>query len=245
MNVATFIAARPRSPPALGRRAVGDEEDLLKAAQKNDLATATEILDRHPSLLRMRTPNGTLVLTATFYGAADVLKLLLARTPEDALNLYEASTVGNARRLKTILGQSRVRVNEANPEEGFTPLGLAAFFGHSEAVKVLLEHGADVNLKPPSRFANTAVDAAVSGDRADAVRILLAAGANPNVTSDANYTTLHKAAVHGNLDVVRMLLDHGADVHAIRDGGHTPLDDATEKGHVAIADLLRARGAKG
>jgi len=245
VNVATFIAARPRSPPALGRRAVGDEEDLLKAAQKNDLATATEILDRHPSLLRMRTPNGTLVLTATFYGAADVLKLLLARTPEDALNLYEASTVGNARRLKTILGQSRVRVNEANPEEGFTPLGLAAFFGHSEAVKVLLEHGADVNLKPPSRFANTAVDAAVSGDRADAVRILLAAGANPNVTSDANYTTLHKAAVHGNLDVVRMLLDHGADVHAIRDGGHTPLDDATEKGHVAIADLLRARGAKG
>jgi len=77
------------------------------------------------------------------------------------------------------------------------------------------------------------------------VRILLAAGANPNVRSEANYTTLHKAAVHGNLDVVRMLLDHGADVHAVRDGGHTPMDDAKEKGHVAIADLLRARGAKG
>src|SRR5439155_812832 len=84
------------------------------------------ILDRNPSLLRMRTPNGTLVLTATFYGASDVLKLLLARTPEDALNLYEAATVGNARRLKTILGQSRVRVNEPTPEEGFDPLGLAA-----------------------------------------------------------------------------------------------------------------------
>ena len=224
---------------------MGDEDDLLKAAQKNDLAKAQEILDRHPSLLRMRTPNGTLVLTATFYGAADVVKMLLARTPEDALNLYEAATVGNARRLKTILGQSRVRVNESTPEEGFTPLSLAAFFGHPEAVKVLLEYGADVNLKPPSRFANTAVDAAVSGDHADVVRILLAAGANPNVTSEANYTTLHKAAVHGNLDVVRMLLDHGADVHAVRDGGHTPMDDAKEKGHVAIADLLRARGAKG
>ncbi len=224
---------------------MGDEDDLLKAAQKNDLAKATAILDRHPSVLRMKTPNGTLVLTATFYGAADVVKLLLARTPEDALNLYEAATVGNERRLKTILGQSRVRVNESTPEEGFTPLGLAAFFGHPEAVKVLLESGADVNLKPPSRFANTAVDAAVSGDHADVVRILLAAGANPNVRSEANYTTLHKAAVHGNLDVVRMLLDHGADVHAVRDGGHTPFDDAKEKGHAAIADLLRVRGAKG
>lgn len=218
---------------------------MLRAAQKNDAGIVQAILDRHPSLLRIRTPNGTLVLTATFYGASDVLKLLLARTPEDALNLYEAATVGNARRLKTILGQSRVRVNEATPEEGFAPLGLAAFFGHSEAVKVLLEYGADVNLKPPSRFANTAVDAAVSGDHADVVRILLAAGADPNVRSEANYTTLHKAAVHGNLEVVRMLLDHGADVHAIRDGGHTPMDDAKEKGHAAIVDLLRTRGTKG
>src|SRR3989475_4270072 len=76
-------------PAALGGQAMGDEDDLLKAAQKNDLAKAQEILDRHPPLLRMKTPNGTLVLTATFYGAADVVKLLLARTPEDALNLYE------------------------------------------------------------------------------------------------------------------------------------------------------------
>src|SRR5438094_793707 len=150
---------------------MGDAEELLTAAQKNDLAKAKAILDRDPSLLRMRTPNGTLVLTATFYGASDVLKLLLARTPEDALNLYEAATVGNARRLKTILGQSRVRVNEATPEEGFDPLGLAAFFGHSEAVKVLLEHGADVNQKPPSRFANTAVDSAVAAAHTDDVRV--------------------------------------------------------------------------
>src|SRR2546425_13008375 len=128
---------------------MGDEDDLLKAAQKDDLAKATAILDRHPSLLRMKTPNGTLVLTATFYGAADVVKLLLARTPEDALNLYEAATVGNERRLKTILGQSRVRGNEPNKEEGFTPLRLAAFLGHPEALNGLLEHGADVDPQRP------------------------------------------------------------------------------------------------
>src|SRR5438445_3352266 len=117
---------------------MGDEDELLKASQKNDLAKAQGILDRNPSLLRMRTPNGTLVLTATFYGASDVLKLLLARTREDALNLYEAPTVGNARRRKTILGQYRVRVNEPTKEEAFDPLGLAAFFGHCGAVKGLL-----------------------------------------------------------------------------------------------------------
>jgi uncharacterized protein len=224
---------------------MADGQDLLTAVQKNDGARVREILDRDPSLLRMRTPNGTLVLTAAFYGATDSLKVLLDRTPEDALNVHEAATTGNARRLKTILGQSRVRINEATREEGFAPLGLAAFFGHPEAVKVLLDHGAEVNLKETSRFQNTPVDAAVAGDHAQVVRILLAAGANPNVRSEGNYTTLHKAASHGNLEIVRMLLDHGADPNAVRDGGHTPIDDARAKGHPAVVELLRAREAKG
>src|SRR3989475_3171506 len=222
---------------------MGDEDDLLTAAQKNDLAKAEAILDRNPSLLRMHTPNGTLILTATFYGAGDVVKLLLARTSEDALNLYEAATVGNARRLKTILGQSGVRVNEATKEEGFDPLGLAAFSGHAEAVKALVDHGADVNQKPPSRFANTAVDAAVSGDHADVVRILLAAGANPNLRREAHYTTLHKAAVPRDLEIVRVLLGRRAGLHATPDGGHTPLDDAKEEGHAGLADLPLGPGA--
>src|SRR2546429_2917778 len=189
---------------------MGDEDDLLKAAQKNDATKLASILDRNPSLLRMHTPNGTLVLTAMYYDAADAVKTLLDRTPEDALNLYEAATVGNERRLKTILGQSRVRVNEPNKEEGFTPLGLAAFFGHPEAIKVLLEHGADVNLKLPSRFANTAVDAAVSGNRAEAVRILLAAGADPNPRSEGEAPTLPKDPPHGDLESLPMVPHHRA-----------------------------------
>src|SRR5437879_11080506 len=100
---------------------MGDEDDLLKSAQKNDLAKAQAILDRNPSLLRMHTPNGTPVLPATFYEAGDIDKLLLARPPEDALNLYEAATVGNARRLETILGPSSLRVNEATKQERFHP----------------------------------------------------------------------------------------------------------------------------
>src|SRR3989449_411041 len=134
---------------------MGDEDDLLKAAQKNDATKLASILDRNPSLLRMHTPNGTLVLTAMYYDAAD------------------------------------------------------------------------------------------SGTRAEAVRILLAAGADPNPRSEGNATTLHKAAQHGNLEVVRMLLDHGADPNAVRDGGHTPADDAIKEGHAAVAELLRSRGSKG
>jgi ankyrin repeat protein len=219
-----------------------DSDELLAAVQKDDAPHAREILDRNPLILRMRTPNGTLVLTAAYHGATKALGLLLERTPEDALGLHEAAAIGNARRLKTILGQSRARVNAANPE-GFTPLGLAAFFGHLDAAKVLLEQGADVNLRESSRFANTALDAAVAGDHPDLVKALLAARGDPNVRSEANYTSLHKAAAHGNLAIVQMLLDAGADPKATRDGGSTPLEDARKEGHEAVVKLLQSRGA--
>ncbi len=125
---------------------MAEQDELIAAVVKDDTVRARAILDHDPHLLRMRTPNGTLVLTAVYHGANKALGLLLERTPEDALSLHEAAATGNARRLKTILGQSRTRVN-AGSAEGFTPLGLAAFFGHLDAAKVLLEHGADVNFK--------------------------------------------------------------------------------------------------
>src|SRR5207247_2270509 len=142
-----------------------------------------------------RAPAGTCPVhapTATTNGAASSLRIPRERTPEDALEIHEAAATGNARRLKTILGQSRRRVNAANPE-GFTPLGLAGFFGHLDAAKVLLDNGADVNATSPSRFANTALDAAVAGNRTDVVKVLLAAHGNPNVRSEGNATPLHKA----------------------------------------------------
>src|SRR2546421_13034628 len=106
----------------------------------------------------------------------------------------------------TSLGDARARVHDPSKEEGCDPRGLAAFFGHPEAVKVLLEYGADVNHKPPSRFANTAVDAAVSGDHADVVRILLAAGANPKVRSEGNFTHIPQDAGAGDTDRIALPL---------------------------------------
>ena len=219
-----------------------DEEELLAAVKANDAAAVRAILDRNPFIARAKTPNGTMVLTAAFYGAEAAMAALLERVQEDELNLYEASTLGRPARLKTILGQSRLKVNAPNAE-GFTPLGLAAFFGHADAVKVLLDHGASVDAKDQSRFGNTALDAAVAANHAEVARVLLAAGAGANVRDAADYTPLHKAAQNGNLELVRLLVEHGADVSAVREGGSTALDEATTKGHPEVADFLRTHEA--
>lgn len=221
---------------------MADEDELVAAVKKNDAARVRAILARNPFIARAKTDNGTAVLTAKYYGAADALAALLETVQEDSLNLYEASALGRPARLKTILGQSRFKVNEPNAE-GFTPLGLAAFFGNADAVKVILDHGATVDLKDKSRFGNTALDAAVASNHADVVRLLLAAGANANVRDSAGYTPLHKAAANGDADIVRMLLDHGADAKAVREGGGTPREEALAKGHADVADLFEDFGA--
>ncbi|SCL21033.1 Ankyrin repeat-containing protein [Micromonospora pallida] len=79
------------------------------------------------------------------------------------------------------------------------------------------------------------------------VRILLTAGADPNVESGHGDegTPLTGAAAWGHVDVVRELLAHGADPNLREDHGSglSPLDWAVRGGHSETEALLVAAGA--
>ncbi len=152
--------------------------------------------------------------------------------------------MGDAQRLQRILEEDPALVN-APHAQGFTPLGLAAFFGHKAAVQVLLARGAEVDAVDASRFANTALDAAVAGEHLEVVKVLLQNHASANVRAAAGHTPLHKAAMNGNLEIARLLIDAKADVNATDDAGKTPLAYAAEKGHPEVEALLRGKGASG
>jgi len=219
---------------------MADTDDLIQAVQKNEAAKVRELLAKDSNLILTKTKDGSLLQTAAYYGAKDVVKTLLPRFPH--LTVYEASAVGDAARLRQVLDEEPGLVNAPN-HDGFTPLGLAAFFGHKAAVQVLLARGAEVDQTDKSRFANTALDAAVAGDHLEVVKVLLDHHASVNVRSSGGMTPLQKAAQNGNLEVCRLLLEKGADVAARDDAGKTPLGYAIEGKHEAVALLLRERGA--
>ncbi len=218
------------------------KQQLVDAVRANDVELVKEILDREPGLLRAETPEGSLILTATYHGSREVLGLLLGRTPGEKLDIFEASATGQVRRLRAILDE-RTDLVDAPKHDEFSPLGLAAFFGHKEAVELLVARGASVNFVPKSRFANTALDAAVAADHLEVVKALLAAGGDVNVRSAGGYATLHKAVLNGNLPMAELLVAHGADINARRDDGKTPLALAREEGYGRIADFLKRQGA--
>lgn len=62
-----------------------------------------------------------------------------------------------------------------------TPLALAAMVGAEEVLQDLLAAGADVNARDSDYAASTPLDYAVERDRVAIVRLLLAAGADPDI----------------------------------------------------------------
>lgn len=76
------------------------------------------------------------------------------------------------------------------------------------------------------------------------VRLLLAAGADPNTRSPGGETPLHWAASSDDADVAAALIDGGADIEAPEGSIGTPLDNAIGYACWHVAALLAARGAK-
>ncbi len=75
------------------------------------------------------------------------------------------------------------------------------------------------------------------------VRLLLAAGADPNARRPGDETPLHWAASSDDADVAAALIDGGADIEAPDGSIGTPLDNAIGYGCWHVARLLVARGA--
>ncbi|NGQ95142.1 ankyrin repeat domain-containing protein [Brevibacillus sp. SYP-B805] len=170
------------------------------------------------------------------------------RPAQEIHDLFQAAQAGDVQRLQEMLSADPALANTEN-EDGLTPLGFAAHFGHPDAVRALLEHGADVNAVSHSTIAyipsNTALHAAIAGERnLEVIRLLLQHGARTDIFDSNGHTCLHTAAFHDdNCEIIRLLIEHGVPVNAQAAGGKTALALAIEKGNHNVAQLLRQHGA--
>ncbi len=111
-----------------------------------------------------------------------------------------------------------VSVLDAQNNGGGTALMKATIAKRVDAVRLLLDAGADTNVANDA--GETALMFAATAGNLDFVRLLLDAGADPNARSNEGFTVLMMAASEG-VDVVRALLDAGADPEAQTDDGKT------------------------
>ncbi|MFZ5817856.1 MAG: ankyrin repeat domain-containing protein [Bacillota bacterium] len=188
------------------------QEAIVAAVRAKESAQVEALLQEEPALIQTRTPEGSLILTALYLGAHEVLAVLLRHNPP--LDIFEAAAMGNEERILALLATDPQLVHAANAD-GFHPLHLAAFFGHASAVRALLEGGAEVNRIMASRVpyvpSNTALHAAISGGpHREVVELLVTAGANPNLRDSNGHTPVQSAAFHKATEIIAYLKAHGA-----------------------------------
>lgn len=212
---------------------------FLEAVKRGDRDAVDRMLEADPSLASAKDERGTsAVLLAHYYGKAEVAAAILSHGP--ALDVFEAATAGDAKRVSALV-DADPKVANAVAHDGYSPLGLAAFFKRREVVKALLERGATPGV--PSRDQGfTPLHSAVATDAGqadrDIVRMLLDAGADPNAKSREGGTPLHTVAYTGDLEVAELLLAYGADPTEAGSKGATPLDMARDRRNIEVAALL-------
>lgn len=194
-----------------------------------------------------------------------------ARPPNDISHhaLIALAFLGDKSRLKTSI-DAGVHVNIGNKVMG-TPLHAAAAKGHTEIVVLLLECGADVNLKMDG-WGYTAIDLAVRAGHEEIVRILLNPKHGIRLDDQAHKSVVLSAARGGNVDLMQLVVKfrpiayfrafeqkilleasaHG-NVNLVRSlldrGAHVnqgyfwPIQGAASGGHGETVQLLLARGA--
>ena len=141
---------------------------------------------------------------------------------------------------------------------GLIPLGLALVFlgagtadppplieaakgGDWEAVRALLEQGADVTATAPDGA--TALHWASYWDDVETAQLLIRAGADLSAANDLGATPLWIAALNGSASMTRTLLEAGADPNAALLSGESPVMTAARTGSPQVVEQLLASGA--
>lgn len=215
-------------------------DQLFEAIRSHDVARVDALVAANPSVLSERNAQGVSPLSwAAYLGQQPIVEAL--RVKRGTPDFHEACIVGDEGAVQAAIARGQ-DVNEFAPD-GFTPVALTAFFRHPTLARLLIDAGADVNLRAKNAQHVGPIHAAVARNDVQTLELLLLRGADPNLPQEKLVRPLHGAASEGSTVAVALLLMFGADATALTEDGESAADMARKKAH-PFADRLAAIAAE-
>jgi ankyrin repeat protein len=232
--------------------AEADGTTALHYAVRNDDLTLVDRLLRAGANVKAANRYGvTPMALACENGSAPVVeRLIKAGSPVNVSGplgetpLHLCARTGRPEAVKVLLANGAT-VDTIENWRGQTPLMWAAAEGHADAMRLLIEAGADVNARssiivwerqrteeprdkwlPPGGL--TPLLFAARDGKVASAKVLLEAGADPNLVDPDQHTPLILALMNGHLDVAAALVRAGADVNMEDKVGQTALYAAVD-----------------
>lgn len=218
-----------------------DTAGLFDAIKAGEFERVKAMVTANPALVTARARTGeSAILTAVYHQQKEIANLLVARGAP--LTIFEACAAGELERVERLLDEDGLAV-AAYSADGWTPLHLAAFFGHAKIAEVLLARGSDARARSHNPTGNTPLHAALVKNHTMVAGLLLGASGDVNAADAAGWRPLHLAAANSNIELMTLLITQGADVNAPNGEGLTPYALAQQKNQREAAALLRRYGA--
>lgn len=130
-----------------------------------------------------------------------------ALTDDEQVALSNAMDTGDVALVKKLIKSGSLDVNQ--PAMGWTWLHIAATKNQLEIAKVLVENGAELNVRHPMTKATPLAQAAMTGST-EVVKYLLSKGADPNIKLRANVSLLRAVRDEGMTEMAALLEQNGA-----------------------------------
>jgi len=212
----------------------------------------SHLISRHGLDLEFKCREGTALHLAVEIGADEIVRLLLdkgadlaAVTHDEQTCLHIAAQHFRGLEFPWSLFVDKIPINSRDVNNQ-TPLYVAAGAGQVDAVKSLLEKGADPNLQAVDLM--TPLHVAVSSYKFNVVQCLLDhEGCEIDLKDDEGSTPLHLACMEGFADIMGLLISKGANPNVKDCRENTPLQLAVTFGHqdaIRFLQGLRNIGSK-
>ena len=205
--------------------------------ENNQVDEVIALLSQKPELANQITSHQiSPVLLASYYQKQELASKIATFISE--IDIFDACAIGKLDEVTSLIAENSSLISSYSAD-GFTPLGLACYFAQEDIAKFLVLKGAEVNVQSKNGFNVFPIHSAVAANSFNITKMLLEAGAYPNVCQKSGVAPLHSAAQLGNIELIILLLEHGAEINLRMEGGKLPADLAADKGFTEIAEILK------